>query len=184
MTHLTSAELIDAMEGMLIPERAAHLAACGACRRRLDDLSSVLNEAKQVSCPEPSPLFWTHFSHRVRAAVDTEPAESRNAWPSWLRWQVLLPFGTMAMILMALMLAVPRQVATDSSENDVAVMDTPAADSADALEMLVGWLDLETAGAAAVIEPGFVEQAFLELTSEEQQELARLLRAELSREKS
>ena len=46
---------------------------------------------------------------------------------------------------------------------------------------LVGDIDLDTAAAAGVVvEPGDAEQAVLQLTAEEQQELTRLLRAELT----
>src|SRR5215475_3129471 len=98
MNHLTSDELIDAMEGMLEAERRAHLDACEECRRQFDDLAGVLNDAKQASVPEPSPLFWNHFSARVNEAIDRE---RDSAWPQWLRWQVLLPLGAVAMIILA-----------------------------------------------------------------------------------
>ena len=108
MTHLTSDELIDAMEadadnsnaaGMLAPERQAHLATCDVCRRELTALSGVLSAAKQVSAPEPSPLFWQHFSERVRTAVDSEGLPGTGLLPAWWRWQVLLPAGALAMLL-------------------------------------------------------------------------------------
>jgi len=50
---------------------------------------------------------------------------------------------------------------------------------------LVGDIDLDTASAAGVrLMPGDAEQAVLQLTAEEQQELTRLLKAELTRVKS
>ena len=49
---------------------------------------------------------------------------------------------------------------------------------------LVGEIDLDVASAAGVIEPGVAEAAVLQLTAEEQQELTRLLKAELQRAKS
>ena len=49
---------------------------------------------------------------------------------------------------------------------------------------LVGEIDLDTATAAGVVAPGVAEQAVLQLTAEEQQELTRLLKAELTRAKS
>jgi hypothetical protein len=50
---------------------------------------------------------------------------------------------------------------------------------------LVGDIDLDTASAAGVtFMPGDAEQAVLQLTAEEQQELTRLLKAELTRAKS
>lgn len=182
MTHLTSDELIDAVEGLTAPDRQAHLASCDACRGQLADLSSVLNDAKHVSVPEPSPLFWPHFSARISAAIDTAPQSARL---SWLRWQVLAPLGALAMLLLALTVAVPRRepaavIVTDES--------TPAMSADDhwvVLTDLVGDFDLETANAAGLIsEPGLAEQAVLELTAEERRELTRLLEAEMMRVKS
>jgi hypothetical protein len=182
MTHLTSDELIDAMEGLLAPERQAHLATCEVCQRQLIDLSEVLGEARQVSVPEPSPLFWRHFSERVRGAIDAAPDSS---WPSWWRWRVLAPLGALALVVFAL--ATSLRPASDASDDiaDDSTFDAPvAADSWAMLTVLVGDIDLETASAAGVIEPGAAERAVLELTSEEQQELTRLLKAELMRAKS
>lgn len=206
MTHLTSDELIDAMEaeaddgkveadadrrnaaGMLSTERQAHLAACEECRRQVDDLAATLNKAKQLSVPEPSPLFWNHFSERVRTAVDTESA-SGSPWPSWLRWQTLLPIGAVATIILALMISVPKQdrsetLSVEDARAAAATIDVPATDNWDAFTDLVGELDIETASAAGVIELGFAEQAVLALTADEQVELTRLLQAELTRAKS
>jgi hypothetical protein len=185
MTHLTPDELIDAMEGMLSPDRQAHLDACDECRRQLADLQGVLGDAKQLSVPEPSPMFWPHFSQRVTAAIENESMPD-HAWPAWLRWQTLLPLGAVALIILALMISVPKD--TDSREALVAPVAPLALDaSGDSWETvadLVGELDVETASAAGVIEPGIADQAVLELTAEEQQELGRLLKAELTRAKS
>jgi len=184
MTHLTSDELLDAMEGMLDAERQAHLSSCEECQRQLADLSGVLGEARQVSVPEPSPLFWQHFSQRVSLAIDDAP--STGGWPAWLRWQVLLPLGSVALIVVALLIAVPTNDAgtveiADESPAAVAVTD----DSWVAFAELFGDVDLDTAAAAGMIgRPDVAEQAVLELTAEEQQELTRLLRAELQRAKS
>lgn len=182
MTHLTSDELIDAMEGVLSAERQIHLATCEECRRQVDDLARALNEAKQVSVPEPSPLFWNHFSGRLNEAID---AESSGAWPQWLRWQVLLPLGATAMIILGLMMAVPKQ---NQAEFDMAVEAPAAIDTPDdnwvMVAALVGDIDLDTAVEAGVIGPGVAERAVLSLTPDEQQELTRLLKAELTRAKS
>ena len=184
MTHLTSDERIDAMEGR---GEVPHLATCEHCRRELAELSSVLAEAKQLSVPEPSPLFWQHFSERVRTAID-EDAVPGTHWPSWLRWQVLLPLGAVAMIVLALMIAVPKEdSATPSADDELAAFqaDAPAAtDSWVMVTELVGDIDLDTAMAAGMVTtPGVVEQAVLDLTADEQRELTRLLKAELTRAK-
>lgn len=187
MTHLTSDELIDGIEGNLPPERQAHLATCDVCRRELAELSAVLGDAKQISVPEPSPLFWQHLSERVRTAVASEGLPGTGLMPAWWRWQVLAPVGAFALLL-ALMIAVPKP---EPSGPDVAREGTAAAESLDAderwvmVENLVGDLDWETAREAGVtVKPGAADQAVLQLTAEEQQELTRLLRAELMRAKS
>jgi hypothetical protein len=182
MNHLSSDELVDGVEGILAPERQTHLSSCPECQRQLDELAGVLNEAKQVSVPEPSPLFWQHFSARVNEGIDRQTAE---AWPQWLRWQVLLPIGALAMIILGLMLSVPKQGRHESvAINDPVVSEPSAEDNWGTLVALVGELDLETASVAGVIEPGMADQAVMQLTSEEQQELSRLLQAELTRAKS
>jgi len=188
MTHLNSDELIDAVEGMLAPERQAHLAVCEACQRELAELSSVLGEAKQVSVPEPSPLFWPHFSERVRSAIDAEELAG-GGMPRWWRWQVLAPVGALALLLLALMVAVPKQ-APSAEKAWTELKLTPIEElTGDENWMivanLVGALDWDTASAAGVtVEPGAADQAVLQLTAEEQQELSRLLKAELMRAKS
>jgi hypothetical protein len=184
MTHLTSDELLDAMEGLLASDRQAHLAACDACRRELDDLASALNDAKHVSVPEPSPLFWNHFSARVNDAIDAEPA---GAPPQWLRWQVLLPIGAAAVVILALMFAVPVQKqpeAVDAHAVEAGEVAQTPDDNWVMVATLVGDLDLDAATETGVLEPGVAERAVLTLTAEEQQELTRLLKAELTRAKS
>ena len=185
MTHLTSDELLDAVEGLLEAERQAHLSSCEECQRQLADLSAVLGEARQVSVPEPSPLFWQHFSERLAVAIDAESSSSGS--PAWLRWQVLLPLGAVASIVAALMIAVPNK--TPRMTTQMTVDSTSTVDAADdswvALAELVGDVDLDTAAAAGMIgKRDVAEQAVLELTAEERQELTRLLTAELQRAKS
>jgi len=183
MTHLDPDELIDAIERMLAPDRQAHLATCEQCQGQVAGLSSVLADATLVSVPEPSPLFWTHFSERVRTAIDDDVAPGDN-WPSWLRWQVLLPLGAVAMIILALMISVPKQ---DAEAPQVASEEAAPAidDSWPMVAALVGDLNFETAAQAGVlVTPGVAERAVLELDAEERQELTRLLKAELTRTKS
>jgi len=184
MTHLTPDEVIDAVDGLSSPEHTAHLAECPECRRQVDDLSSVLAEAKQTSVPEPSPFFWNQLSTQVRAAVAADA--SGNGWRSWLRWQVLLPLGGVAAMIVALMIVLPkREAIVVAPEEPVALEAAIAPDaSGDALELLFGEFDLDTAAEAGVLEPGVADRAVLELTAEEQAELTRLLQAELTRSKS
>jgi hypothetical protein len=185
MTHLNADELLDALEGLLAPERQAHLASCEACRQQLEDLQSVLHEARQVSVPEPSPLFWEHLSRRVRTAIDVEPLPA-GGFTAWLRWPVLAPVAALALVVLALLVAMPIREESPGTALEVADQDPLLSDENWVMVAdLVGDVDWDMARAAGVSpEPGVVDQAVLELTPEEQQELTRLLRAELMRAKS
>lgn len=188
MTHLTSDELIDALEGLLDASRQQHLASCELCRQQVADLGSVLTEARAVAVPEPSPLFWAHLSQRVRTAIDTEP-QAAGGWREWMRWPVLAPVAGLALVVAALAVNVPRvepvasvaQVEINTEPADVAREDQGFAVVAD----LVGDMDWDTAMSAGLaVAPGAADRAVLELTASEQQELTRLLKAELTRTKS
>lgn len=187
-THLTSDELVDAVEGTLADHRTAHLAGCDACTREVASLAAVLREASDLEMPEPSPLFWERLSDRVRTAIAAEPAPGGGV-ASWLRWPVLAPIGALALVVLALVVAVP--VPTIGPEPQAAVVEDPVAgvtlsDSGWSLVTeMVGELDWETASAAGLtVAPGDAERAVLELSLQEQQELRRLLTAELERAKS
>jgi len=188
MTHLTSDELIDAVEGALGSARHAHLEACPACRREVDHLTATLRDARAVAIPEPSPLFWQHFSNRVRTAMAGEP--SAAPWPLWLRWPVLTPLAALGLLVVALITAVPqrRPVVLPVAANDVT--PTPgeqeaenADDSAWAFIVeSIGPLDVETAQEAGIAaSPGEAERVALHLSDAEQAELVRLLQQELTR---
>lgn len=187
MTHLTSDELIDAIEGLLDAARQQHLDSCELCRQQVADLGTVLNEARAVAVPEPSPLFWAHLSQRVRTAIDAEP-QSLGGWREWMRWPVLAPIAALSLIVTALIVSVPRQqsvvpapLAANAVPADVTRQDEGFAVVAD----LVGDMDWDTAMSAGLtVAPGAADRAMLELTAAEQQELTRLLKAELTRTKS
>src|SRR5262245_17694670 len=90
--HLTHEELLELAEGTRLESSAPHLAACGECRDELAGLRAMLSAATEADVPEPSPLFWDHFSARVRAAVAVEQAGTeKRAMPDWLSWKIALP---------------------------------------------------------------------------------------------
>ena len=184
MTHLTPDELVDALDGVLEPSRTTHLDACEPCRQQLNNLGAVLRDTRQVDVPEPSPLYWQHLSARVRTAIDAEAAPA-GGWRHWVRWPVLAPIAALALIVMALAAAVPRQAAVTPDMSVDAAVDQPLDDSFAMVADLVGDIDWDTAMSAGLtVGPGAADQAMLELTSAEQQELSRLLRAELRKAKS
>jgi len=192
MTHLTTDEIVDAVEGALDSAGHAHLDACAACRSEVERLAATLSVSRSVTIPEPSPLFWDHFSQRVRTAVAEEPPA--HAWPLWLRWPVLAPLTALGLLLIALMTAVPQSRNTPGSVAPVVAtaIDQPnaadpdpelAVDSAWAfIEESVGPLDVETAQQAGIAASlGEAERAALHLTDAEQVELVKLLEQELTR---
>lgn len=186
MTHLTSDEFVDALDGGLEPSRQTHLDDCQPCRQQLTELAEVLGDAKSVAVPEPSPLYWEHLSQRVRTGIDAEPLPA-GGWPDWLRWPVLVPIAALAMVLLTLTLAIPRQqpVVPAVANNEAATLDEPADEGWVVVAELVGDMDWDTAiSAGLTVEPGDADQAVLTLTAAEQQELMRLLQAELTRAKS
>ena len=86
--HLSEQEIVDALDGVVSAPLRAHLDECAACRTQVDELGGIVKDAQMVSLPEPSPLFWDHFSARVRTAVEAErqrPATAFGGWPfrSW-----------------------------------------------------------------------------------------------------
>lgn len=181
MSHLTPDQLIDALDEALSVDARRHLATCASCRAQLDDLSVALTSTDSLDVAEPSPLYWQHFSARVRSAVDGEgnPAES---WPGWLRWPVLAPLAALALLVGALAVTLPRSTGplpievSEAQSGDVLLNDDGWMLVADAL----GDLDWDTATAAGLmIEPGVADRVVMELTADEQRALTALLQAEL-----
>jgi len=186
MNHLTPDELLDYVEQS--PDASAlgrHVESCVECRTEAAALSAILGAARRVEVPEPSPLFWNQFSRRVHDAIAADPRRASVA--GWLRWPVLVPISGLALLVLALVASLsPRSGDTPISniaEHDVvagpdttATLDTTWALVAD----LVGPIDLETAQLAGIaLSPGAADEAILELSVDEREELVRLLRREL-----
>jgi len=94
MKHLSREELIDSLEQTLPAAREAHMDSCATCRAERESLRRVLERVVAVDVPEPSPLFWEHFSAHVRDRVAHQPPPRPSAWPAWAtlpvsRWSAL-----------------------------------------------------------------------------------------------
>jgi hypothetical protein len=93
--HLSSQEFVDALAGTLAADRQGHVASCDACGHDVAELRAVTGEASAAGdVPEPSPLFWDHFSQRVRAATDVEPIVAPRWWES--AWRPLAALSAVA----------------------------------------------------------------------------------------
>ena len=189
MTHMSLDELVDLLEGRGSTRAALHVERCAHCRDRHRELSDMLAAVASVNVPEPSPLFWQHLSARVREAVAAEPAPSR-------RWRWSLGFGVPAVAMVGLVVAlvsslvVSRGWAPATPPLD-AVMSVPTSMVPDGeqagwdvmLSMAedLAWEDLTGQGLTRV---GTADRAVLDLTADEREELARVLRAELQKGRS
>jgi hypothetical protein len=191
--HLTPDELIDAAEGTIDDERQRHLDACEACRKEVEALRALMREAAGAPVPEPSPLFWEHFSARVRQAVAEEQLPSVG-WSRGIGWSTLVPVGALAAVMIAMVATLLRAPAVPEMRPAVPTAQISPDDTADVLlepenweivADLLGQVDWETASAAGLtLAPGEAELAVLSLTEDEQRELSRLLAGEIERSKS
>lgn len=205
MRHLTRDELLDAAEGG--EGGRDHLERCTACREEVQALWGVLNEAASDKVPEPSPLFWAHFSSRVSEGVQREAdararAKTPWSWP-WRRWRLALPAAAGALATVLLLITLGRVPPAEQQgqrptapASGRATQTTPApavegATSADeeswtVLSALVSEVDPDatTLATTAAGTPGAADSAVLQLSDEERGELGRLLQAEIERHHS
>lgn len=185
--HLTERELIEAADGGLSAERQRHVNACPRCSESVAGLGAVLADVQQAGeVPEPSPLFWDHFSRRVSEATADEPVPaSAGPWTTWWRAAVVGVAMVCGVFLGAEWFA-DSQAPEDTmvAEAVPAVVET-AADDATGTELdwaavtaMARGLDAEAVEAIAPL-PVAATPLVEDLNSRELEEFARLLRAEM-----
>lgn len=195
MGHLDSKELVDLAEGVRPEASTPHLRSCERCRRRLAELRAALEVVDRIDVPEPSPLFWDHFSSRVREAIAAEGSpRGASALSWWMRPRAMVyAAGACAVALAAVVslrlgdmrkLGAPaphvESAAVKALEADpVAFPDDPSLDLVAELAAEIDWevmyeLGLETHGTMA-------DMALRQLTTGERLELQRLLNEVLGR---
>jgi hypothetical protein len=205
MNHLTHTEFVDLIEdpALLPADRRRHAAACDACRVQAAALGDALARTAADEMPEPSPLFWDHFSARVSAAVrDEVPAPP--PWVQRFRRPLVAWTAAAAMAVLIMMTVVWRatlhapagarvapalvQAPQTPARDAVQVASAGAGDNVDADEAWavvrtategLAWEDAHAVGLSA--HPGAAEAIALELTGEERAELRRLLAAEMKK---
>jgi hypothetical protein len=197
MTHLSNLEIVDLIDGVLPPDRAAHSERCEVCRARIEAVHETLARVAHVEIPEPSPLFWDHFSARVREGVEEAGAPQESFAPSWLqhagfRWSV---FGVVLTLLLA---AGAWRFSAPGPATRNAPASRAASDGASAPDDWIGSADLDeawalvrsvadetewddTMTAGLDVRPGWADRAALNLTADERDELLQLLKAEAKR---
>ena len=187
--HLTSEELLDLAEGTRSESSAPHLAKCDTCRHQLNELRDVM-ATLQVDVPEPSPLFWDHFSARVSEAVASD-AKSVRSWFGIGRWSWGVAVVMTAVVLAIAVSRVPKTPADTTRGSATAVAEAPAADIGSTLTAedpsfvllrdLAGSLDWDAAAEVGIgMDVGSADTAVAELSDGERTELQRLLRQAIS----
>ena len=188
MPHLKETEFVDLLDGALRPSRAGHVDGCPQCTAQLDALRATLVCVETDAASEPSPLFWNAFPSRVSAAIDQQPA-------SWLSRPVFAALACAAALLIVIgSVAVwPSLAGRPDVSRDV--LPSAVADASvipdDDVEQDAAWavvrtaadgLDYEDALEAGISTgPGAAERAAMEMSTEEQAELVRLIEREMKR---
>ena len=188
--HLQPDELVDLAEGTRQESSAPHLAGCAMCRRQLADLRAMMTAAADVEVPEPSPLFWDHFSARVRDAVAEEALPRRSFW-TWPRLAIPTAVAAIAVVMIAVAVnrgrvapPVSRAVAPTGAAPVELLADLQSQSDDTALTLvaeLSADLDFDSAREAGLAAGGSAEHAVTHLSGAELRELHRLLKEELAR---
>jgi hypothetical protein len=190
--HLTSDLLVDLAEGVRSDASLPHLQSCEACRAKLAELRGVLSTAAEMDVPEPSPLFWEHFSARVREAVEADHAQRTPRFRDWLSWPAVpLWAGSVAIVLLAVVVMMRGSVSEAPAPSRLpgAVAEAapdlpgPAEDASLSLVAdLVTGLDWDAAVEAGLSsELGIADRVVMQLSDDERRELQQLLRMELGK---
>jgi hypothetical protein len=187
MAHLTPDQLLDVADGTRTDGEFVHLQSCAVCARQLAGLRDVIRDAKDVTVPEPSPLFWDHLSARVRRAV---AEDGRNAVRPgyWWRWAAAVAaIGALVLVLRPL---VPLSIGgIPDTRSGVSADLMPrhnlrAFDDDPALALLAdlsAGLDWEAAAEAGLVPArDAVDSVVFDLSDEERVELHRLLQEALA----
>jgi hypothetical protein len=202
MRHLTDVEHVDLLDGALAPSRASHVEECEVCRAASERMREVLARMSEAAIPEPSPLFWEHFSARVHEDVRDAETSAASGWWGWtdsatVRWAMSGALLTVLLVAAVWKASAPgsdvraplttASTAAGSVADDVDLLDAIDPDTEEAWALVrtiaddvllddSSWDDAATEGLG--VRPGSAERAMGTLTGPERSELVRLLEAE------
>ncbi len=168
--HLSEERLFDAVDSGADAAERAHLEACAECRALRDEVRAGLALAREAEVPEPSPLFWEAFRRQVGRRI---VAEERPRWRSWL-----LPLAATAAVLAFVVPFVKGPASGPAGGAPVlpAWSALPPAEEDEGLALLEG-SGVAEADLAAVGEMKGLDEVLGDLSDEEQDAVAKLLRA-------
>ena len=115
----------------ITPEIGGHLADCGACAARMAEFRQTMALLDEWRAPEPSP----YFDVRLQARLREEMAKPQTGWLTWLRRPVLAAALTVLMAI-GVGLFFSNGGIYHTSDNEVAVMDSQAAEPGTAVSDL------------------------------------------------
>lgn len=135
--HLSPEQFVDAVDGVTTDSVGRHLETCASCREDLAALSRAMRDVQQTSeVPEPSPLFWDHFSARVRAATEEVGIGAQSA--SWTWWRrPALAVAAIAVLATVMIVRRPPPAAVPPGPDLVQV--APAVNVVEAVEGDPAW---------------------------------------------
>ena len=180
--HLSSDELVAALDGGSHSAEAAHLAECAECRAALLALEAMANDVRAASAvPEPSPLFWDHLSERIREATVQAPAPGVRSW--WLAiGRPLTAAGAIAAVVLLVVIA--RQPSPEPGRPGAA----DGAGSGSAREIETSWDEvvdmassLSSEDVRLIVGSAPAAPAVAELTPSERAAFVRMLGIEMLR---
>lgn len=194
MKHLSDTELVEGAERTLPPDRAAHVDSCRQCRAAVDELAATMREISAVEVPEPSPLFWDHFSGRVHDFLASEEPSgaSLGLVPTWARLLafclVVVAVASIAWVALSRQPSTPGLTTASTAAAPAGHAATPALEPADGSDD-AAWAVLnaaasdlspdETPAADFSVRPAAVDTAVQRLSPQERRELGRLLESEM-----
>jgi hypothetical protein len=115
----------------ITPEIGGHLADCGACAAKMAEFRQTMALLDEWRAPEPSP----YFDVRLQARLREEMAKPQTGWLTWLRRPVLAAALTVLMAI-GVGLFFSNGGIYHTSDNEVAVMDSQAAEPGTAVSDL------------------------------------------------
>jgi hypothetical protein len=193
MSHLSASEFIDFSDGILPRERAAHVDGCAACRAQAAAVRDALTlTGASDDVPEPSPLFWDHFSARVRDAIGEPPRRPAFGFRFGALRPIVAAVAVGVVVVSVVFLSRDARTGISSpsappvaADGDHAIDPAPHASHAAEWAVLTAAasdLRLDEARQAGMAVPSAaVDRAVTRLTRDELSELGRLLQAELKR---
>jgi len=150
----------------------------------------MMSDAATVDVPEPSPLFWDHFSARVHQAVEAERELPAPAFTwSWLRRPLVWAPAAAAVLLAVAMVsrvgpplestppAAPTAASAGATIEPFVIADDPSLSLVADLAADLDWDAFVQAGLTTHV--GMDDDVVLQLTDGERRELGQLLRMEL-----